>query len=566
MTAEILSHAAEQVRHARTPRQRAAIVARLAELLGCTTQTAYRKLHAAGWDSGRAARSDKGERAVSREEVEELATILARGRNKRGQPNIPASEAHRLAVEHGLGAGRASYSTVARRLREEGMSLGHMRAAQPSVARVSAHPNHVWFFDISIAIQWYFRDEAGQKLDLYTDAGARFYEGKRQNFTSSRQVIHRFLVVDHASGAYYCQYYYSAGENAADVVDFLWRAMSPKPHAGEALPMRGLPRRMVFDQGPANKSQSVRNLLEGLDVEPEWHAPRNAKASGAVETRHNHWQRSFEGRLALQPARHLLELNAHAERLCALQGGDPERAIARHGMAPLAAWATISAGQFREAPGRDEFLQLAASDPRTGTLNNWMHLRADGLTWQLKGRDLCPGQKVTYRLSPWTEAGVRAWDKQGRELACERIAFDKLGFAVNGLRHEWDNPDAQGAAHPEPIAQAIARKVASGELAPPSLDVFGGLDERLDRQRYLAPQPQPWERPSTPLAAEPVMGDLDAREEVARRLARNLNAQEAQWWRERAARGLVASDLDAALAEFTGAATPLVASRRAQGA
>ncbi len=30
--------------------------------------------------------------------------------------------------------------------------MKHMRAPEPSIARVSSHPNHVWFVDISVAI------------------------------------------------------------------------------------------------------------------------------------------------------------------------------------------------------------------------------------------------------------------------------------------------------------------------------------------------------------------------------------------------------------------------------
>jgi hypothetical protein len=59
------------------------------------------------------------------------------------------------------------------------------------------------------------------KQSAYQDAEARFYSNKIENFKQLKRVLHRYVWVDHFSGAYWVQYFYSAGENAADMVDFI---------------------------------------------------------------------------------------------------------------------------------------------------------------------------------------------------------------------------------------------------------------------------------------------------------------------------------------------------------
>lgn len=537
------------VRKASSRRARGLVVTHAARILAVNEGTVWRNLRALGWSSGRVQRKDAGQSSVSAEDLAVAAAIMAKGRNKRGQPNIPASEAHRIAQEHELGAGSISCGHLLRRLSQEGLSPRHLRAPEASISRVSQHPNHVWQFDISVAIQWYFRDDDGKKLGMYVDAGARFYEGKRQNLASLRQVLHRFALVDHYSGARFVQYYYTPGERWEEVVDFFWRAMGTK-ELGDSFPFRGIPRRMVMDQGPANKTAYVKNLLEELGVQVvEYHAPRNAKASGAVEKTHDAWQRSFEGRLALQPARDLAELNRHAAAFCAVAGG--ERVHARHGRPPLALWATIRPEQLVECPDRDTFFQLAASSPKTGVLDNRHWLRATSRAWQLRGENLYAGQRISYRLTPFVSAGIRCWDEHGRELSADVVTLNEAGFPTSGARfHVWDDEAHQGATAPATPAQRLSTAVAEGTVeAAPGLDVFGDFERRARRQAYLATKGSTWQPRATELCTEPLLGRLEALEEIVRRLGRPLG-QDAPWWRQTVGEGVTRSGLDEAWTEF----------------
>lgn len=535
---------------------RSAVVRRVAGLLQVTEQTVYAHLRRLGWSSGRKARADKGQSCVSVEDLTPVATIMATGRNKRGEPNIPTSEAHRIAAEQQMAAAQVSVGHLRRRLRQEGLSMEHLRAPKGAIPQVSTHPNQRWYFDISTAIQWKFVDPTtGRRLALYTDAGARFYEGKVENFKQVEKYIRRFCMVDHYSGAYFVQYFYASGERAEDVVDFFWRAMAPKEGLTQAFPFRGRPTAIVMDQGGANRSALVSTLLAELGVGAEYHAPGNPRASGTVESRHNHWQRSFEGRLALEPAPDLETLNKNALQQCALMNA--ERPHSRHGHPPMAIWATISAEQLREAPDRATFFQLATAQAREATLDNYQRLRADGRKWLISGPNTHARQKVTFRLAPFQDNGIRVWDANGVELAAEELAFNEAGFATSGPRREFDNPEQAGASLPAAPAQAIAKAVEADQVAAratlPVEDVFGAsrLQEQLDRQAYLAPkQGQAWLPSVTPLAASPKVGSLEAREEVIRRLGRGLSPAEGQWWRERVAEGVTLAELEELFTTF----------------
>lgn len=530
-----------RMRSARSSAERRDLVRATAVAAGVSEATVYRRLQEHGYDSGRATRKDAGVSQVRPDELVRVAEVMAVGRNKRGQLNTPLKEALGICQEQGLVQPEVSYGQVARLMRHAGLGVAHLRAPEAAIARVSRHPNHVWLFDISVAIQWYFKDAAtGKKLDLYNDAGARFYEGKRQNLAALTRVIHRFTLVDHYSGAYYVRYYYSAGEAALDVVDFLQRAMAPK--AGDRNPLHGIPRRMVLDLGSANRSAEVQNLLTDLGVTFEYHAKGNPKASGAVEQRHYRWQTQFEGRLAAQPAPDLDTLNGWAEGMGARYNA--ERAHTRHGRPPAEMWLTIAPEQLREPPERAAFFELASAKTRTATLSNQLWLRADSRKWVVTGENVYPGQKVQFRRNAFLESGIRVWDLEGRELAAVPLTFDAAGFPEQGPRHVWDDAEARGASLPPTPAQRIAQ---AATVAPVRLEgLFTGLDE-LEAQDIVA------RRRGTPFAAPPRAVELDdvlAREEAGRLLDRRLTPAEATWWKERAAGGLTRADFDALFDAF----------------
>lgn len=528
-------------------RPAAELVEALAGRLGCAVVTAYRHLRKLGWSSGRKTRADKGQSKVGADEVRLIAALTASGRDLKGRPNLPVSEAVAIAQERGLLQDEISPSTVLRRL--NAMHLGPRQMLAPSlgVSRISQHPNHYWVVDVSPCLQWYFKDGDGRRIDLYMDGGARFYAGKPQNFPKRRLL--RYVVTDHYSGAYFAQYYYAEGENALDMVDFLWRAFAPK-RTHRAFPFRGLPCCILADQGPGFKSHIVTNLLRDLGVDIELHASGNAKASGSVESRHYHWQRRFDARLKLQPARDVAELNRVSEDFCAVQNGSREHT--RHGKPPLEVWCRIQPEQLREAPDRATYFALASGAPKTGTLTNRGWLRASGRCWQLRGDGVYAGMKVQYRLMPFSDQGIRVWTLTGVELAAAEIAFDEAGFPTQGARsHTWgaEEPEKRGATAPLTAGQDIAARVAAGEVEVALPGVFD-FAAQLERQAFLSATGSEWAPPmdGNPLLTAPVLSRVDVLERISAALDRWLSDEEIARLTEAVGEGATEADLPELLA------------------
>lgn len=533
-----------------TPAASGVLVRELAERLGCSLGTAYRHLRARGWSSGRKERVDKGTSKVGAEDARLVAALTASGRDLKGRPNLPVSEAVLIAQEQGLLADDVSASTVLRKLNGMGLGPRQMLAPEMGISRISKHPNHRWVVDVSPCLQWYFKDADGRRLDLYADGAARFYAGKTHNFPKRKLL--RYVCVDHYSGVYFSQYYYAEGENALDMVDFLWRCMRRK-RQHQAYPFRGLPHTIVGDQGPALKNGLVTSLLRDLGVGLELHAAGNAKASGAVESRHFHWQRRFDARLKARPAQNLAELNQWAEDFAASQNGT--RPHTRHGRPPLEIWCRITSEQLREAPDRDTFFGLAGGAAKTATVSNRGWLRASGRAWQLRG-DVYPGQKVQYRLLPFVDEGIRVWTFAGAEVSATEIAFDEAGFPTRGARaHVWDDESWKGATAPLTAGQDLAARVASGEIEVSLPGVFDFAAD-LERQAFLSTPGTPWAPPESaaPLLASPVLSRVEALDRVASSLGRWLSDNEATRLAEAVGDGVTEADLPDLLALIAGEA------------
>lgn len=525
---------------------RARRVRELAARFAVTPKTAYERLQRAGYVSGRAPRKDKGTSCLSRADLEQTAAIVASSINKRGQVNTPVTEAREISRDLGLPAGNVSSSHLRRLLDKEGLGLRQMRAPEASVAQRSLYPNDVWFFDISVAIQWYFRDEKGKRLDLYTDAGARWYAGKFENYRALKRVIHRFVLTDHCSGAYFVRYYYSPGERWEDVADFLQLGMADKGEMARVFPMRGRPHMLVADQGPANKAAYTKELCKALNIELHLHGAGNAKMSGSVETRHGHWQKSFEGRLGVDHgARDLDDLNRLAMIRCA--DLNAHRPHTRTGKTPMRSWLSIPQSRLREAPDRDTFFGLVTGAPHEATLDNYLRLSNQNRKWQVGGLNVHPKQKVTFRLAPYSPAGIRVWDQWGRELSATELTFDANGFATNGTHHTFlsEDPAEQGATAPTTPGQRIAKRVAEDRSSVQLGDVWKAAEDRLAATTFLSPRGEEWApKVDDALAAEPPLADLDVLLEVAQRLGRPLEAEEADWWKARTLAGLTSTSLD----------------------
>lgn len=543
--------ALQRLSRATSSRERGEIARGLSRSLGISLKCTYERLGKAGFASGRKPRRDRGASSISLEHVENVASIVVRGRNKRGQANIPVKLSAKVARSRGL-VPACSDGHLRRRMRQEGFSLAHIKAPKPGVEVRTTHPNHMWEFDISVAIQWYFRDPAtGKRLALYPDADRRFYEGKPRD--PSKKVIHRFTIIDHFSGAYYVRYYYCSGEAAEDVIDFLYRAMANKGPLAKHLPFEGIPDWLWVDQGPANKSHLVVNLIEGLGIRYHLHAPGNAQATGGVETRHRHWQTSFEGLLALDPAGDLEQLNERAEMVSAMLNSDPEARHSRHGLPPMAKWNEITDEQLIACPSRKEFFALARAKERTATLTGLLRLQADNREWEVSdpNHNIYRGQKVLFRISPFIEQGIRITTMEGQPLAALELRKNAHGFSENAQRaFTLGDAEKPGASVQLTSGQKLAAAVASGERTVQMEGLFDGM-RAAAQVEYLARHAQP--RPVT--VPVTLIGHHEARIEALRKLGlKRFTVEEADWWKEQVGGGVSRARFAELLGEFTTAA------------
>lgn len=183
------------------------------------------------------------------------------------------------------------------------------------------------------------------------------------------------------------------------------------------------------------------------------------------------------------------------------------------------------------------------------TAHGW--LRAVGRTWQIGGAGVYAGQKVSFRLCPFLAQGVRVWDGEGVELTALPLDFDTAGFSNSPLSHQWDDAEQKGAAAAMSPARRLNQAVRSGEHVAPAIDPWASLDDLEQRQAYVAKQGAEWAPTAAATLGETRMDHVEAREEVARRLDRELSRDEGRWWKERVGDGITAAELDDAIAAFT---------------
>lgn len=554
------------------PSERGELVVSLAERLGLSVARTYTILKEHGWSSGRKPRSDRGQSALDADATEAVAAILARGIDARGKSRTPVSEALAIARQQGL-APDISAAQACRVLRWHGLSREALTATETAVLSRSLHPNHVAFCDISPCAQWYFRNDEGGKMEPYGRLEAPY---KAEQYQEIKRHILRYVATDHYTGAYFVRFYYAAGENSLDACDFLYRFMAEKSITRERYPLRGVPWMLVFDQGSAWKNGTTLSLLRGLGYTTErpaegdaadqryvhFHKPGNAKSSGSVETRHRHWQEGFETWLReAGGAKDLAELNTWAEQWSA--AAQWERPHSRYGRAPMELWNEIATDELVEAPSREVFFNLATGkrEERRCDGRNWVSYK--GQWYALEGGTLYTGCKVQVEPSPFGPVPLRAWDIQGVELGVTAIVKDKAGFATNARSHVYGEVD--GASGQSSPASRMKAAVEAAER-PAAREIFGDLPERIDRIATLPREGRAWTAPTwTPSAAEPPMGEQDAREWVGRKASetwdRRLSREEWAWWAPRLAAPMTRSQLSAAWTEF---AAPAAASRPAR--
>lgn len=190
MSAEALIQAAAGKLLAAPHGSKSRIAAELAEQMGCSVQTAYRRLQqVTGSIKPRKKRSDAGELALTRDEAAAIAALVEETRRLTGTGTLPVEDAveilrandriEALRVDKSTGElVPLSVSSICRAIRAYGFHRDQLAAPTPAARLASPHPNHLWQIDASVSRQFYLAANGTEVMDK-----RRFYRGKPENFT-----------------------------------------------------------------------------------------------------------------------------------------------------------------------------------------------------------------------------------------------------------------------------------------------------------------------------------------------------------------------------------------------
>jgi hypothetical protein len=356
---DILGRAREEL--LRAPRgSRAPIVERAASALGCSVQTAYRKLGSAGFKSGRKQRSDARSSVLSDADLELVAGVLRASLNKKGQ-RMPVRTALDMLRASGQLSADVHESTVSRQLYQRHLHPEQMALPEPNLVMRSLHPNHVWQSDSTTGAYYYL---PGGRLRWMPED--EFYKNKVSNLVkASSDLLTRYAIADHFSHALKYRYYLG-GETAENLLDFLTWAMWKQA----ASPMHGVPLILLMDPGAANKGHLVRNYCQRLGIQLLHHAPGAARVTGSVEKAHDIARMHFETRFRFrEPGDVTLDkLNADIEQWCAAFCATAKHT--RHEQTRFGSWMSITAEQLRVAASLEALRDAAVREPETRRVGN----------------------------------------------------------------------------------------------------------------------------------------------------------------------------------------------------
>ena len=356
---DILGRARDQLRLAGHG-QRATIVERTASALGCSVQTAYRKLSAAGFESGRKRRSDAGECVLTDEQILLVAGVLRASLNKKGQ-RMPVRTAIGMLQASGQLPHRVHESTVSRQLYQRRLHPEQMALPEPNVVMRSLWPNHVWQADSTTGAYYYL---PGGRLRWMPED--QFYKNKVSNLVrAASDLLTRYAMADHFSHSLKFRYYLG-GETAENLIDFVTWAMWKQ----DSSPMHGVPFILLMDPGAANKGQLMRNFCERTGIKLMHHAPGAARVTGSVEKAHDIARMHFETRFRFRdPSEVTLDkLNADIEVWAAQYC--TEEIHSRHGQSRYGCWMRIQPEQLRVPVSLDCLREAATREPETRRVGN----------------------------------------------------------------------------------------------------------------------------------------------------------------------------------------------------
>lgn len=430
-----------QMQAAKTAKERSSIIAEMCRLFGFCEVSAYRALRRNGWESDRKKRSDAGASSINEKDLSTVAALLQNSVRKNGKKTMSVENARSIMLQNGFDV-PISTRQLSELLKTRTLSTESTSKPSPHQRMRTEYPNQVHFADPSVALM-YFAPNGKQKFlrDDEVYKNKPFLEG-RENLK-----CWRYVLTDHYSGTICVRYYAAAGENSANMYDFLLYAWGKKK--APLYNFHGLPELLIWDCGSANISKPVTNALKALRVETEPHLPGNPRAKGQVENANNIVECQFESLLHLEEVNSMEELNDAAERWCAAFNANQlehrDTRITRAGRkigSRTMIWNWIKEEQLRELPNEEICRQIFTTgiQPRTvgGDLAiSFVHPKNKAATrYSLSALpDIMVGMTVNVQpilVSEEALALVSYQDRTGEIVSFEvkPIEYDRVGFDI----------------------------------------------------------------------------------------------------------------------------------------
>ena len=414
---------------------RGSIVAKLAETLGVSMNTAYVYLKKyGGWQSFKKARSDKGTTGVSRELCQTISGMILEGTRRTHKQILSLNQA--IQVLHANGENIVhSAETIRRAATIYGVNPGRLKKCEPAVRVRSLYPNHVWQVDASVCVLYYLKGKAGlKKLDE-----AKYNEKKPEELEKiKKNRVVRYVVTDHASGAFYVRYENAPGESAQGILQTLIEFMSDR---GNHDPVHGLPDILYSDNGSGLISSLVKGFCEKLNIRALTHRPKNAKATGSVEKSQDIVERGFESRLRFLDITDIASLQEAADRW--RRHFLATAILKRTGKTRNGAWLTIPEKNLRTVP-EDVLRAIAAwQDERRVVPTDFaisVNTRTSFGTRKYDLRDLAyhglgVKDSVRVELNPFSAPDITVImampDGSEKRFNVKPIEFDQYGQSLN---------------------------------------------------------------------------------------------------------------------------------------
>lgn len=360
--------------------KKTAIIQECADKFGWSFQKTLRILKEIGYEpQERKTRSDKGKTAVPKETLDRIAALQMAGSTQNGKNTMPVSHATSILKGEGIEIA-VSDARIRSLLRKENIDRKSLNRPTPHVNMRSLYPNHVHEVDPSLSRLYY----APGGIKLIEDAEAN--RNKVKGF--ERLKLWRYVLTDHASGSVCIRYYESAGENQANLYDFLLYAWGKK--ADNLYQFHGVPEILLMDSGSANISRAMTYALKALDVRVIAHGKEKPRVKGQVE-KANDISEPFESRLKFEPQMTVEAINVAAEKWCAKYNANRilnyDSRLSRNGILinRLDAWRKIKPEQLRELPPRGVCLDLLTHEPLRAVVRGNLTILYDGRIYNLSG-------------------------------------------------------------------------------------------------------------------------------------------------------------------------------------